>query len=101
MSIRNRLVTRNVTIDGRRTSIRLEVETWEALDEICALERLSTHQVCTLVDRSNRVASRTSAVRAFVVAYYRGAFHMSNSATLDGENRWASGVMDLLQQSGT
>lgn len=67
------LVSRNVTITGHRTSIRLEQATWDALDQICAIERKSTHELCSLIEQFRRGSSRTSLVRAFIVTYFRTA----------------------------
>lgn len=69
----NSLVSRNVTISGRRTSLRMEKETWDALEEICKREGQTIHQVCTMVEERRNVSNRTSAVRAFIIAYYRVA----------------------------
>lgn len=67
------LLAKNVTIAGLRTSLRLEPEIWAALDEVCRREGLTVHTLCTLIDRHRGVSSRTSAVRAFMVSYYRDA----------------------------
>lgn len=69
----NSLVSRNVTISGRRTSLRMEQETWDALGEVCNREGKSIHEICTLVEERRSVSNRTSAVRAFIIAYYRAA----------------------------
>ncbi len=66
-----KLVSKNVTINGRRTSLRLERASWEALDDICKCEKLTMHELCTLIDNSRHGSSRTSAVRAFIVIYFR------------------------------
>lgn len=67
------LVARNVTVNGHRTSLRLEPDLWRALEEICGLERVSVHDICTLVDRRRNGLSRTSAVRVFALTYFRAA----------------------------
>ncbi len=68
------LVSGNVTIAGHRTSLRLEPEMWDALKGVCARERLSIHEVCTMIDaRRRNGTSLTSAVRTFMVKYYQGA----------------------------
>ena len=67
------LISRNVTINGRRTSLRLENEIWEAVGEICGHENLTVHELCTLIDGRRGRSSRTSAIRAFIVAYFRNA----------------------------
>ncbi len=66
-----KLVSKNVTINGRRTSLRLERASWEALDDICKCEKLTLHELCSLVDNTPHGSSRTSAVRAFIVSYFR------------------------------
>ena len=65
------LVTKNITVGNLRTSLRLEPEIWIALNEICAREGMTVHQLCTLIDDHRRGNSRTSAVRAFTVTYFR------------------------------
>jgi len=66
-----KLISKNVTINGRRTSLRLEQASWEALGDICQCEGLTLHELCSLIENRREGASRTSAVRAFVVSYYR------------------------------
>ncbi len=68
------LVSRNVTILGRRTSIRLEPEMWKALRDIAEREVCSIHDVCTLVFvRKKDETSFTAAIRVFLMLYFRAA----------------------------
>lgn len=68
------LISKNVTIHGRRTSIRLEPEMWSALYELAKRERCNIHRVATVVhDRKNEKSSLTAAIRVFIMAYYRAA----------------------------
>lgn len=83
------LVSRNVTISGRRTSLRLEGEAWEALGEICRREGKSIHELCTHVEQNRKVPNRTSAVRAYIISYYREA------ATEEGHKAVGHGGTDL------
>lgn len=76
-----RLIGRNVTVDGHRTSLRLEAETWDALDEICRREGVTIHQLCSLVDRRRNGQGRTSAVRVFILTYFRNAAHAAAGVT--------------------
>ena len=63
---------RNIIIRGRRTSISLESAIWSALEEICERESMTINQICTLIDNNlNYDANRTSAVRTFIVNYFR------------------------------
>tara|TARA_B100000315_G_scaffold186829_1_gene176355 strand:- start:6962 stop:7255 length:294 start_codon:yes stop_codon:yes gene_type:complete len=64
-------VRKNVTIHGHRTSMSLEKAIWSGLEEICEREDVTFNQLCSLIDRSRVTTSRTSAVRTFIVNYYR------------------------------
>jgi len=71
------LVTRNVNVGGRRTSVRLEPDLWEALREIASREQRSLHQICTDIDRTRGGTRLTSAMRIYIVNYYRSAANPS------------------------
>ena len=66
------LVSRNITVNGHRTSVRLEPDMWNGLREICHRERQTLHEVCTSVAlRKPENASLTAAIRVFVMTYFR------------------------------
>lgn len=68
-----RLVNRNVVAAGGRTSMRLEPELWDALVEICQREGRDMHDLIRAVDTARHAGGRTSAVRVFIVRYFRDA----------------------------
>ena len=72
-SIQGRLISRNINIDGHRTSLRLEADAWSALDEMCGREQLTIHELCSVIEHRRIGPSRTAAVRAFVLTYFREA----------------------------
>ncbi len=73
------LLSKNITIGGRRTSVRLEPEMWEALREITTRENCTIHEICTLiVDCKKEDTSTTAAIRVFLMLYFRA------SSTPDG-----------------
>ena len=90
------LVSRNIMIDGHRTSVRLEPEMWDGLREICRRERISLHQVCTSVaQKKEDETSLTAAIRVYVMFYYRMA------ATEDGHAKAGHGLgLTLIRMSG-
>ena len=63
------LISRNIFVNGRRTSMRLERPIWDAIGDICDKEGLTIHEFITLIDHRRDKISRTSVVRAFVVTY--------------------------------
>lgn len=68
------LVSRNITVMGRRTSVRLEPEMWTALREISKRESCKIHDICSLIQmRKNPDTSLTAAIRVFLMLYYRAA----------------------------
>ncbi len=69
--MKQNLISKNVTINGRRTSLRLEEELWEALNDVCRCESLTIHELCSLIDSRRHGSSRTSSVRTFIIAYFR------------------------------
>jgi predicted DNA-binding ribbon-helix-helix protein len=80
------LVSRNITVLGRRTSVRLEPEMWTALREISQRENCKIHDICSVIQmRKKPDTSLTAAIRVFLMLYYRAA------ATEDGHNRAGHG----------
>jgi predicted DNA-binding ribbon-helix-helix protein len=71
--VSSQLVNRNVTANRGRTSMRLEPELWDALDEICAREHISLGEVVRRVELRGHQGGRTSAVRVYLLEYFRGA----------------------------
>jgi predicted DNA-binding ribbon-helix-helix protein len=78
----SRLVTRNVIAGhGRRTSMRLEPEFWDALHEICLRERQDLSQLVRGTEAGDDSGRRTSAVRGFVPKYFHAATPGTSQAT--------------------
>lgn len=80
------LVGRNVIVQGRRTSMRLEPSLWQALEDIAAREGMSIGELCSRIqqrldqhtsirggDLSKNKPTLTSGVRVFIFAYFRAA----------------------------
>ena len=62
---------RNIWVSGHRTSIRLESEFWEALEDICTREGRSVNEFCSEVARDNDGTNLTSAIRVCIIEYFR------------------------------
>lgn len=89
------LISNNVTVLGRRTSVRLEKEMWSALQEIAKREGCKIHDLCSLIYlRKTQTTSLTAAIRVFLMLYYRAA------TTEDGHKRAEHGnFLKMLQRS--
>lgn len=70
----SRLVNRSVMSATGRTSMRLEPELWSALEEICHREDVTLAGLVKIIDaEKEHPGGRTSAVRVWVLEYYRKA----------------------------
>ena len=69
----SRLINRNVVAARGRTSMRLEPELWDALLEICLREDLDASELVREIEAKGHIGWRTSAVRVYVLTYYRTA----------------------------
>lgn len=71
---RTKLVCKNIRLGTHRTSMRLELETWNALEEIAHRERCKMNDICDHVNQCRpNPLSLTAAVRLFALAYFRQA----------------------------
>ena len=90
---RTTLVSRNITVMGRRTSVRLEPEMWSALREIAKREQCSIHDICTLISmRKNEKTSLTAAIRVFIMLYFRAA------TTEEGHQKAGHGNFEFMKK---
>ena len=69
----SRLVNRNVIATSGRTSMRLEPELWDALQEICQRETITLSDLIQRIEQRGHPGGRTSAIRVYVVTYFRAA----------------------------
>ena len=84
------LLIRNVTVLGKRTSLRMEPEMWDALADVANREKHTVHDICNrIVEYKPSAASLTAAIRVFLVNYYR------MSSTEDGHRRAGHGQGDV------
>jgi predicted DNA-binding ribbon-helix-helix protein len=92
-SARSSLISRNVTIRGHRTSIRLEPEMWDALRDISQREGTTIHNICSLISlRKVDESSLTASIRVFLMLYYRAA------TTAEGHNRAGHGSFENMKR---
>lgn len=90
---RSTLVSRNITVLGKRTSVRLEPEMWKELKGIAKREACTIHDLCTLISlRKNERTSLTAAIRVFLMLYFRSA------TTEEGHNKAGHGNFALMKQ---
>ncbi len=66
------MLKKSVLIAGQHsTSISLEEEFFEALQTIAHEQKMSLNQLITIVDSQRTTANLSSALRLYVLAYYK------------------------------
>lgn len=66
---RSALRARNVRINNRRTSVKLEPAFWDALETVARREGTTVNDLCTLVHEKADGYGLTAAIRVFLLAY--------------------------------
>jgi predicted DNA-binding ribbon-helix-helix protein len=69
----SRPVKRSFTLGGHRTSISLEPAFWDALKAAAAQQRVPPSNLVAQIDAKRGGTGLSSAVRVWLLAYYRGA----------------------------
>ena len=75
------LICKNVIVNGRRTSMRLDRETWISLADICEREHVTIHELCSKIDRIRGKSGLSSATRLFVLTYFRSELNKYETPT--------------------
>lgn len=79
---------RSILIAGRRTSVAVEDAFWNGLKEIAKQRHETLSHVVASIDASRAHANLSSAIRLFVLGFYRDQWEGRNGAlvspTLDG-----------------
>jgi predicted DNA-binding ribbon-helix-helix protein len=73
------VVKRSIVIAGHKTSVSLEDAFWAGLKEIAAKRDLTLSDMVAAIDQDRRHGNLSSAIRLFVLDYYRGAQHSTHA----------------------
>ena len=68
---KSQIAKRNVSLDGHKTSVALEAAFWFAFKEIAAAQQTTVGLLVETIDDERQHANLSSAVRLFVLDYYR------------------------------
>lgn len=91
------LVCKNVIVNGRRTSMRLDRETWISLSDICTREGITIHQLCSKIDTTKGASGLSAATRLFVLTYFRFVLNQYEHRQENGAKTFNPNV--VLQQA--
>lgn len=65
------VVKRSIVIAGHKTSVSLEDAFWQGLKEIAVLRQMTLSDLVALIDSDRRHGNLSSAIRLYVLDYYR------------------------------
>jgi len=74
------VIKRSILLNGRKTSISLENEFWDALNEIAARANVKLSKVLEKIDQDRTNINLSSAVRVFVFSYFRALSEKGSSS---------------------
>ena len=67
-----KLITKVVSVNGRRTSMSLCKKEWNAFDEICQKEKISRNQMLGLIETSKKPSfGLTYSTRLVILSYFQ------------------------------
>jgi predicted DNA-binding ribbon-helix-helix protein len=81
------VVKRSIVIAGHKTSVSLEDAFWRALKEIAGGRELTLSDLVASIDTDRRVGNLSSAIRLFVLDYYR--------SQIGGDHRAAAAAREV------
>ena len=83
------IVKRSIVIAGHKTSVSIEDAFWVALKDIAANRRTTVAELVAAIDSGRRQGNLSSAVRLFVLDYFRAAAageRQSNDASVGAQD---------------
>ena len=75
------VVKRSIVIAGHKTSVSLEDAFWTGLKEIAAKRDLTLSDLVAAIDQDRQLGNLSSAIRLFVLDYYRNTQNGARSET--------------------
>jgi predicted DNA-binding ribbon-helix-helix protein len=70
-AMKSSVTKRSVILTGHKTSVSLEDEFWKGLREIAHMRGMSASELITDINADRQNANLSSAIRLFVLAFYR------------------------------
>jgi len=79
--VKSPVVKRSIVIAGHKTSVSLEDAFWTALKDIAASRTMTLSELVASIDSDRRQGNLSSAIRLFVLDYYRALASGSSDAS--------------------
>jgi predicted DNA-binding ribbon-helix-helix protein len=69
--VKSRVLKRSIVIASHKTSVSIEDEFWDSLTEIARERGMTLMELVAAIDRDREHANLSSAIRLFVLGFYR------------------------------
>jgi len=69
--MKSSVIKRSIVIEGHKTSVSLENEFWDTMKMIAIQRKLTLSELAALIDAKREQGNLSSAIRLFVLGYYR------------------------------
>lgn len=76
------VIKRSIVVAGHKTSVSLEREFWTAMKEISDARRKTLSELVGVIDRDRKDGNLSSAIRLFVLDYFRSGMGRQADASL-------------------
>ena len=73
------VIKRSIVIAGHKTSVSLEDEFWNSLNEIAHERNVTLGELIRTIDANRNHANLSSAIRLFVLGVYRDQIDLANT----------------------
>jgi predicted DNA-binding ribbon-helix-helix protein len=83
------VVKRSIVVAGHKTSVSLEEAFWTSMKEISASRGLTLSDLVSEIDKGRKQGNLSSAIRLYVLDYFRAKAGAAPSSQSDGKT-WAS-----------
>ena len=80
------VVKRSIVIAGHKTSVSLEDAFWQGLKQIASERELTLSDMVAAIDTDRRQGNLSSAIRLFVLDYYRMRGNPAHADSSEREN---------------
>jgi predicted DNA-binding ribbon-helix-helix protein len=69
--IKSRIAKRSIVVNGHKSSVSLEDEFWTALKVMAGKRFMTLQELVTAIDKQRQHSNLSSAIRLFVLDFYR------------------------------
>jgi predicted DNA-binding ribbon-helix-helix protein len=69
--VKSQVVKRSIIVANQQTSVSLEDHFWDGLKEIARSRNMTLAELATMIDSERQHGNLSSAMRLFVLGYYR------------------------------